>query len=140
MEPEWNYKRKELTKMNIIEKAHELGKLILECPEMLEMKRAEEAQQNDDEAQELLKEFNLKRMNLIRDMQSEKITREEAAKMNTDAFNEMLEKSKVMKDYVEAKKSFDAVINELNGVINFYITGQEPGGCTHDCSSCGGCH
>ncbi len=126
--------------MNIIEKAHELGQMIKECPEMLEMRRCEEAQANDNEAQELLKEFNLKRMNLIRDMQSEKITREEAAKANTDAFNEMLEKSKVMKDYVEAKKSFDAVVNEINGVINFYITGQEPGGCTHNCSTCGGCH
>lgn len=126
--------------MNLLEKAHELGRMIKECPEMLEMQRCEEAQMNDGEAQELLKEFNLKRMNLIRDMQSEKITREEAAKKNTDAFNEMLEKSKVMKDYVEAKKIFDAVVSEINGVINYYITGKEPGGCTHDCSSCGGCH
>ena len=78
-------------------------------------------------------------MNLVRDMQSEKITREEAAKQNSAAFAEMLEKSEVLAAYVEAKKDFDAVVQSVNGIINFYITGEEPG-CTHNCSTCGGCH
>ncbi len=125
--------------MTILEQAHELGKMIKECPEMQEMKVAEAAQQADEQAQQLLKEFNLKRMNLARDMQEQKISREEAVKANNDAFAELVEKSDVIKNYVEAKKSFDAVIQEINGILNFYITGQEPG-CTHDCSSCGGCH
>ncbi|MBQ7794271.1 MAG: YlbF family regulator [Clostridia bacterium] len=125
--------------MTITEKAHELGKMIAECPEAEALNLAEEAQAADEAAQELLKEFNLKRMNLVRDMQQEKITREEAAKANSDAFAEMLEKSPTIKAYVEAKKDFDAVVQEINGIINYYITGQEPG-CTHDCSTCGGCH
>ncbi len=125
--------------MTLLEKAHELGKMIQECPEMEALKTAEEAQEQDTEAQELLKEFNLKRMNLVRDMQAEKISREEAAKRNSDAFAEMMDKSATIKAYVEAKKDFDAVVQEINGIINFYITGQDPN-CTHDCSTCGGCH
>lgn len=125
--------------MTIIEKAHELGQMIKECPEMAAMTAADAAQAADEQAQELLKEFNLKRMNLARDMQEEKISREDAVKANNAAFSELLEKSALIKDYVEAKKSFDAVVQEINGVLNYYITGQEPG-CTHDCSSCGGCH
>lgn len=125
--------------MTLIEKVHELGEMIKECPEMQQLKRCEEAQEADEAAQELLKEFNLKRMNLVRDMQSEKITREEAAKKNSEAFAEMLEKSATINAYVEAKKDFDAVVQEVNGILNYYITGQEPG-CTHDCSTCGGCH
>ena len=125
--------------MNLIEKAHELGQMIKECPEMLEMQKCEEAQANDNEAQELLKEFNLKRMNLVRDMQENKITREEATKKNSEAFAEMLEKSKVISDYVEAKKDFDAVVTQVNNIINMYITGQD-GSCTHNCATCGGCH
>ena len=35
-----------------------------------------------------------------------------------------------------AKKDFDAVVQSVNGIINFYITGEEPG-CTHNCSTCG---
>ena len=125
--------------MTLLEKAHELGEMIQESPEMQALKTAEAAQEADSEAQELLKAFNLKRMNLVRDMQAEKITREEATKLNSDAFSEMVESSATIKAYVEAKKDFDAVVQQINGKINYYITGQDPN-CTHDCSTCGGCH
>lgn len=125
--------------MTLLEKAHELGEMIQESPEMQALKAAEAAQESDSEAQELLKAFNLKRMNLVRDMQAEKITREEATKLNSDAFSEMVESSATIKAYVEAKKDFDAVVQQINGIINYYITGQDPN-CTHDCSTCGGCH
>ena len=125
--------------MTLLEKAHELGEMIQESPEMQALKAAEAAQEADAEAQELLKAFNLKRMNLVRDMQAEKITREEATKLNSEAFSEMVEGSATIKAYVEAKKDFDAVVQQINGIINFYITGQDPN-CTHDCSTCGGCH
>ena len=125
--------------MTITEKTHELGKLIKECPEMAAYKAAEEAQMNDENAKKLMSEFNLNRMNLGRDMQEGKITQEEAVKKNNEAFEKMLEESEVIRNFIEAKKQFDAVIGEINGILNYYITGQEPG-CTHDCSSCGGCH
>lgn len=125
--------------MTLLEKAHEFGEMIQESPEMQALKAAEAAQEADTEAQELLKAFNLKRMNLVRDMQAEKITREEATKLNSEAFSEMVEGSATIKAYVEAKKDFDAVVQQINGIINFYITGQDPN-CTHDCSTCGGCH
>ena len=65
---------------------------------------------------------------------------EEAVKKNNEAFEAMVERSEVIKEFIEAKKNFDAVISEINGILNYYITGQEPG-CTHDCSCCsGGCH
>ena len=123
----------------ILEKAHELGKMIEDSAEMKALKAAEAAQEADETAQTLLQEFNLKRMNLARDMQAGKIKQPEAVKLNNDAFDEMLEKSETIKAYVEAKKAFDEKINEINGILNFYITGQQPG-CTHDCSTCGGCH
>ena len=102
----------------IIEKTRELGELIQNSEEMKNAKNAEILQENDDEAQALLKEFNLQRMNLARDM---------------------LEKSESIKKYIDAKKEFDAMVNQVNQMLNFYITGQDPN-CTHDCSTCGGCH
>lgn len=125
--------------MNITEKAHELGKMIKESPEMAAMDKAEEVQKNDEDAQALLQEFNLKRMNLARDMQAGKIEQAEAIQKNNAAFSEMVEKSKTIRDYVEAKKAFDKLVQDINGIINYYITGQDPG-CTHNCSTCGGCH
>lgn len=125
--------------MTILEMANELGKMIKESPEMEALNRAEATQEQDEAAKELLKEFNLKRMNLVRDMQENKITREEATKKNNEAFAEMLEKSETIKAYVEAKKDFDAVVTQINSIINMYITGQD-GSCTHNCATCGGCH
>lgn len=125
--------------MTITEKTHELGKLIKESSEMAKYKACEEKQMNDEDAKKLMQEFNLNRMNLARDMQEGKITQEEAVKKNSEAFEEMVDKSQVIKDFIEAKKDFDAVISEINGILNYYITGQEPN-CTHDCSTCGGCH
>ena len=123
----------------IIEKTRELGEMIQASEEMKNVKNMEILQENDDKAQELLKEFNMQRMNLARDMQSNKITREEAIKKNNEAFDDMLSKSETIKKYIEAKKEFDALVNQVNQILNFYITGQDPN-CTHDCSSCSGCH
>ncbi len=125
--------------MTLIEKAHELGEMIKDSEQMKNLKVAEEAQANDEAAQELVKEFNLKRMNLAKDMQEGKLSQEDAIKKNNDAFNEMVEKSAVIKDYVEAKKAFDKMVNGVNSIINLYIMGEQ-GGCTHDCHTCGGCH
>lgn len=123
----------------IIEKTRELGELIQNSEEMKNVKNAEILQENDDKAQALLKEYNLQRINLARDMQNEKISREEAIKKNNEAFDNMIEKSDTIKKYIEAKKAFDTLVNQVNQILNFYITGQDPN-CTHDCGTCGGCH
>ncbi len=125
--------------MTLAEKAHELGEMIKACPEMAALNAAEAAQEADEKAQELMKEFNLKRMNLARDMHEGKIKQDEAIRKNNEAFQAMVDQSKTIADYVEAKKAFDSRVNEINGILNYYITGQDPN-CTHDCSTCGGCH
>ncbi len=123
----------------IFEKTRELGEMIQNSEQMKKAKNLEILQENNEEAQELLKAFNLQRMNLARDMQNNKITREEAILKNNEAFEEMLSKSEVIKNYIDAKKEFDELVNQINQILNFYITGQDPN-CTHDCSTCGGCH
>lgn len=123
----------------IMEKARELGALLQSSDEMKDMKNAELLQQNNDEAQELLKEYNLKRLNLARDMQSGKISKEDAIAQNNEAFQSILDRSEIIKNHLEAKKKFDGLVNQVNQILNFYITGQDPN-CTHDCSTCGGCH
>lgn len=123
----------------IIAKTRELGEMIQSSEQMKNVKNMEILQQNDENAQKLLEEFNLQRINLARDMQNEKISREEAVKKNNEAFEAMLGKSETIRKYIDAKKDFDMLVNQINQVLNFYITGQDPN-CTHDCSTCGGCH
>lgn len=123
----------------VLEKTRELGALIQASEQMKNVKNAEIMQENNDEAQELLKQYNTKRINLARDMQAGKISREDAIKQNNEAFEEIVAKSEIIKKHIEAKKEFDAMINQVNQILNFYITGQDPN-CTHDCSTCSGCH
>ena len=126
--------------MNIFEKTRELGELIQESELMKKTKELEAKQESDEEAVALLKEFNLNRMNLARDMQSGKLSREDAIQQNNQAFDDLCAKSPVIREYVQAKQEFDAMVQQVNQILNYYITGQDPS-CTHDCSTCGGgCH
>ena len=133
------YKKKGLKNMTVFEKAHELGEMIKNSEEMRAMDIAEAIQKNDPESEELLKEFNLKRMNLARDIESGKIKQAEAIVKNNENFEEMVNKSQTIKNYVDAKNTFDQMVAQINQIINVYITGQDSS-CTHDCSTCGGCH
>ena len=105
----------------IMEKTRELGELIQNSEEMKNVKNAEILQENDDKAQ------------------NNKISQEEAIKQNNEAFEKMLKESESIKKYIDAKHEFDSLVNQVNQVLNFYITGQDPN-CTHNCSTCGGCH
>ena len=125
--------------MTIIEKTRELGEMIRESEEMKAYKEAEIAQQQDEATQECMKAFNLNRLNLARDMQNGKLSREEAVEKNNAAFEKLCEDAPLVRDYVDKKEKFDALVKQVNNIINFYITGQVEGGCSHDCSSCGGC-
>ena len=125
--------------MDIFENTRELGEMIQNSEELKKAKAAEAAQAADEDAQTLMQEFNLNRMNLARDLQNGKISREEAVKQNNEAFAKLYETNESIRNYVEAKKEFDAIVNQVNQILNYYITGQDPN-CTHDCCTCGGCH
>ena len=125
--------------MTIREKAVELGEMIQNSDEMKRVNDAKIAQQEDETAKTLMIEFNMQRMNLARDMQNGKITQEEAIAKNNKAFDEMLEKSPVIKEFVESQKALEDLTTEVKNILTFYITGQDPN-CTHDCSTCAGCH
>ena len=125
--------------MDIFEKTRELGEMIVQSEEMKIYKEAEKAQAEDEECQSIMREYNMTRMNLARDMQSGKLSREEAISKNTKVFEDVLEKSPKIKAFIDAKKNLDTMTNKINSILTYYITGEEPG-CTHDCSSCAGCH
>lgn len=40
----------------------------------------------------------------------------------------------------EAQNVVNELMNSVNQTIMFNITGELPGDCTHNCSTCGGCH
>lgn len=41
-------------------------------------------------------------------------------------------------DFIRAKESYELFMQEVRAELEYAISGKKP--CTHDCSTCGGCH
>lgn len=128
---------------DIIEKARELGQMLSECDEFKALKGAEEMQLADPEAQELMMEYANTREALAKKAADENISKEEFENIQTqaqEAFNKLCTNKNITR-YLEANKAFSALIGQVNSIIAYYVKGEEQsGGCSGNCSSCGGCH
>ena len=129
--------------MDILEMAKQLGKAIEESKEFENLRKAEDIQANDEKAQQLIGEYNLARMNIMQKAQGENLTQEDYDKIRTELADEFdkLMCYDVIKNFIEAKESFDSMYEQVRNIIDFYANGEkQTGGCSGSCSSCSGCH
>ena len=56
-----------------------------------------------------------------------------------DAYEKVTENDHIVA-YINAQRLFQSIIDQMNNIISFHITGKMPGGCSGSCDSCGGCH
>ena len=126
----------------IFEKARELGEAIIESKEYKELKEAELKQENDEEALALLKEYSEVRTRLGAEIQKGDVSEERIAEIREEleeAYSKMTTNDTITA-YINAQRTFQAVIDQMNNILSFHITGQLPGGCSGNCSSCNECH
>ena len=126
----------------IIEKAKELGALLQSSEQVQKYNAAKVAYEQDDEAQKLIKEFNLHRMTMMTLSSGEEADEARIAEVEErikTVYGKIME-CESMKNMQEAGKAVEEMMGQVNGVLSFYITGEEPQSCSHDCSTCGGCH
>ena len=132
--------------MDVITLARELGKALQQEETYINWQNAQHVADADTELQQLIGEFNLKRM-IINDEAGKKDRDQEKL---TQANKEMREVySKIMSNdnmiaYNDAKSAFDAVLNRVNAIIQQSAQGADPAtadaaDCTGSCSTCGGC-
>lgn len=128
----------------IIEKAQELGELICESEIRRAAVEAADKMNNDETAVALLASYNEKRR-----AETEKLRAKEPSKEELEAFRTLMqdEFEKIMKNdliasYVAANKELDSLVEQVNAVLAYYISGGEEAehSCGGNCSSCGGCH
>ena len=130
----------------IIEKAQELGKLIAESEIRKAAVAATDGMNNDETAVILLASYNQKRKEEL-----EKLKGKEPSKEELEAFKKLMQEEfeKIMKNdkiatYVAANKELDSLMEQVNAVLAYFISGEEEHkhshGCGGSCSSCGGCH
>lgn len=125
--------------MDIIDKAKELGVAIADSKEMKRLKTGDANLQGDQMGLALMKEYKQMQIELVR------VSKENRDVETIDEIKEMVMKKQqqlydyeITNEYLEAKSEFDKLMNTINDVISFAITGEEQ--CTSGkCGSCGGC-
>ena len=124
----------------IFEKARELGEAIIESKEYKELKEAELRQEQDEEALTLLKEYSDVRSRLAQEIQKGDVDDSRIAEIREEleeAYEKMTTNDSITA-YINAQRTFQAIIEQMNNILSFHITGKIPGGCSGNCSSCGG--
>lgn len=124
----------------IFEKARELGEAIIESKEYKELKEAELKQEQDEEALALLKEYSDVRSRLAAEIQKGDVDDSRIAEIREEletAYEKMTTNDSITA-YINAQRTFQAIIEQMNNILSFHITGKMPGGCSGNCSSCGG--
>ena len=128
--------------MDIFDKARELGEAIVNSDEYKAMKLAEAKQEQDEEAMKLLQEYSEIRKTLGEEINKGDVSKERMEEIRA-AVEEAYEKvttNDTIVEYINAQRTFQAIIDQMNTIISYHITGQLPGGCGGSCSTCGGCH
>lgn len=127
--------------MDILEMAKQLGKALEESEQRAAVFAAEEIQNNDEKAQQLIGEYNLKRMQIMQRMQKEELDDEGINAVRQEMAEEFdkLMQYDIIKNYIDAKDEFDKLYDQVKNIIEFYVNGEKQGGCSGSCSTCGGC-
>lgn len=135
--------------MDIIEQAREIGKAIQQDERYLKMQIAVQSADEDKDLQNLIGQYNLKRMSIQNEMQNADRNEEKlnAFQQELNGLYETIMKNPRMAAYNEAKHEFDHLMQRVDAIINQSANGSDPettdyeeSSCGGDCCSCGGCH
>ena len=120
-----------------MELAAELGKAIKADERITKMNEAREAYEKDEDLQKLMLEYNVQQTALAEEYKKETVDPAiiESIEARLDAIVKEVTEKDVFVALNEANEAVNALMQEVNGEIEFNITGQRP--CTHDCHSCG---
>lgn len=135
--------------MDIIEQAREIGKSIQQDDRYLKMRVAIQNADEDKDLQNLIGQYNLKRIAIQNEMQKDDRSDEKLKVLQGEmnAVYDAIMKNPNMDAYNSARDEFAKLIRRVNAIIEQSANGADPetadyeeSACTGNCSSCGGCH
>lgn len=128
----------------ILALAAQLGAEIAVSDQLKAVEAAQNAYEADAALQALLAEHETDRKLLAEEFSKATDDADQRAIADLRARMEELGKEIVKNEnyiaFAEAQKAMNALMTAVNAEIKFAITGERPEECTHDCSTCGGCH
>ena len=126
--------------MSIYALAAQLGQAIKEDERMIRMEKAKAAYESSEKIGNLMMEYGIQQQALT--------TMGDSAEIDTDALARIQDRideiyaeittDPIFKELEEAQNAVNELMESVNNTIMFNATGKTP--CTHDCSSCSGCH
>ena len=126
--------------MSIYSLAAELGKAIKADDRMIRMEKAKEAYESSEKIGNLMMEYGIQQQALTTMGDSEDIDTDALTRIQ-DRIDEIyaeITMDPVFKELEDAQNAVNELMETVNNTIMFNATGKTP--CTHDCSSCSGCH
>ena len=128
----------------IIELAHSLGEEIAKSEEIKNLEVAQSAYQTDAQLQAWLSEHEADRRVLADEFSKNPEEVDEKAIADLRAriveLTALILSNENYTAFANAQKAMNELMTAVNDEIKFVITGVRPDHCTHDCSTCGGCH
>ena len=126
--------------MTIFELASELGKAISQDERMIRMENAKKAYDESEKIGKLMMEYGIQQQALTTMGDSEQIDTDALTRIQ-DRIDEIyaeITTDPVFKELDEAQAAVNELMQNVNNTIMYHATGSTP--CSHDCSSCSGCH
>ncbi len=127
---------------NVFELAVLLGKALKNDPRLVRMDAARKAYEEDASISTLMMEYEVqqKAMQNIATGESFEPEMMEQIQNRINVLYDQIMSHPVYVELNAAQESVNELMNAVNNTITFSITGEMPSNCTHDCSTCGGCH
>ena len=130
--------------MEIFELAKALGKALKEDSRLIALQTAKEAYAKDADLQRWLVEYDVQQramQNEIAKGEARDLQLVEMIQHRVDELYALISENAAFRELNRVQRDVNELMNRVNQTITCEITGEEPGsGCTHDCSTCGGCH
>lgn len=137
--------------MEIVKMARELGKEIQKSELYRKLVAAKEKNDNDTELQDLIGQFNLKRLAINSQINdNQKHDEDEMRRLDSELkeiYGKILHNENMIA-YNDAKNAMDDLMNQISTILMYSVNGEDPEtcpskqetGCSGSCSSCSGCH
>ena len=127
----------------IIELAHALGMEIAASDEIKNLENAKAAYEANAELQAKMSEYETHRRLLGEELTKNNDSIDEIAVANIrariDELAREISANPVYITFANAQQALNRLMADVNAEIKFCITGERDD-CTHDCSTCSGCH
>ena len=135
---------------DVMQLARELGAALQADERYIALQEARKKNDSDEELQNLIGELNLLVMRYNKEMEKSDSVKdeekmEELNKEYMTLYNTIMGNPNMLA-YTKAQAQMEQVANQVNAIIAMSLNGENPmtcdpeANCTHDCSTCGGCH